>query len=244
MSAHNNLDYEFFHKILVIDIETVPVYSDFNQLDESYRKHWMRKHEQVTRFSDEETDCESSFFKKAGIYAEFGKIICISLGRLVVENDIAEVKIKSYAHADEKLLLQEFFSDIMTFSKKWPDIRLAGHNIKEFDVPYICRRALVHGLMLPNTFQVQGLKPWQILHIDSLELWKFGDYKHYVSLDLLAHLLGVESSKIDIDGSQVAEQFWIHNDIDRIVKYCERDVVTTTQVIAKLLQWHITIRHS
>lgn len=239
MSAHNNFDSEFFHKILVIDIETVPVFSHFDELDSNFQKHWIRKYQQTSKYNSEEVSVEDSFFQRAGIYAEFGKIICISLGRIQFENGSAEVKIKSYFGDDEKNLLEEFFTDLEIFSKKWSDVKLAGHNIREFDIPFICRRALIHGLPTPKPLQIQGLKPWQIDHIDSLELWKFGDYKHYISLDLLAHVLGVESSKTDIDGSQVAEQFWIHKDLQRIVTYCEKDVKTTIKVISKLLNWNI-----
>lgn len=239
MALQSNINSDFFHKILILDIETVPIANDYNTLNSAYQAHWQRKHEQISKYMEDEPNIESSFFQRAGIYAEFGKIICISVGKIIVNDGVAEVKIKSYHHDDEKELLIEFFKDINNFFSKWPDIRCAGHNIKEFDVPYICRRAIIHQLELPEIFKIQGLKPWQIQHIDSLELWKFGDYKHYISLDLLAHLLDIESSKVDINGSDVAHEYWHEKNLDRIVKYCERDVFTTAQIISRLNMWPI-----
>jgi len=240
MMTHNHIDADIFHKILVIDIETVPVSPDLEQLNPVYQQHWQKKYDQISKYMEDTPNVRDTFFERGGIYAEFGKIICISIGRIVIENNQASIKVKSYAADDEKQLLQSFFQDLKTFQEHWSEIRLAGHNIKEFDLPYICRRALILGLPIPEALNMQGFKPWQVPHIDSLELWRFGDFKHYISLDLLAHILGVPSSKTDIDGSQVAEQYWVHHDLPRIVRYCENDVVTTTKVIAKLKNWALT----
>lgn len=242
MAIHHPVNSDFFHKTLVLDIETVPIVSDFNNLDSAYQIHWRRKHEQISKYMDDAPNIEHTFFERAGIYAEFGKIICISLGKIVVNDGNAHVKVKSYHHEDESELLKSFFEDINNFSAKSADIKCAGHNIKEFDIPYICRRAMIHGIELPDIFKIQGLKPWQVHHMDSLELWKFGDYKHYITLDLLAHLLGIASSKDDIDGSDVAHEYWHEGHLDRIIKYCERDVVTTAQVFSKLCMWPITFK--
>ena len=167
--------------------------------------------------------------EKGGILAEFGKIICISVG-FVQENSLGRtMRLKSFAHDDEETLLKQFKSLIETRV-----YLLCGHNSKEFDIPYICRRMLVNGISLPPSLDIAGKKPWEINHLDTMDLWKFGDYKHYTSLKLMCKVLGIPSPKGDIDGSQVGHVFYVEKDIDRIVTYCEKDTIAVAQIFLRL----------
>jgi uncharacterized protein YprB with RNaseH-like and TPR domain len=142
--------------------------------------------------------------------------------------------IKSFGGDDEKTLLREF-ADML---QKWSgdaDKFLCAHNGKEFDYPYLCRRMVINGVTIPEALKISGKKPWDIRHLDTMEMWKFGDYKSYTTLKLLAKVFGVPSPKDDIDGSMVNDVYWIEKDIDRIVHYCQKDVVTLTQI---LLRFH------
>ncbi len=218
---------------LIIDIETVSEKNSYEVLDESLRAHWEHK-ANILKLSDEERDTPSkSYFNRAGIYAEFGKIICIGLG--FIDREKQQIRIKSLHQHDERELLTSFLSLIQKLEQEHKaSIVFCGHNIKEFDLPYICRRALVHGLSLPSSLKLSGLRPWQNPHQDTLELWRFGDFKHYTSLDLLAHVLGIPSSKTDIDGSEVNRVYWLENNLERIAQYCSRDIYTTALVYLKL----------
>jgi 3'-5' exonuclease len=213
--------------ILFLDIETVPLYESFEQLPEIEKEYFDAK----TKYQRGETLTEN-FYEKAGIWAEFGKIVCISVGYFHFNKDIRQLRIKSFV-GDEKQLLKDF-CNLLNNHFNAPQILLCGHNAKEFDFPYISRRLIINGLPLPNKLNLFGKKPWEISHIDTMELWKFGDYKHYTSLKLMAHILGIPSPKDDIDGSQVAHVFYKENDIDRIAIYCQKDVVTTAQVFLRL----------
>jgi len=181
-------------------------------------------------------DLETSYFERSGIYAEFAKIVCISVGYFRTKDQVIEdFRTKSFYGHDEKVLLSEF-TELLTkyFSDPGKDA-LCGHNLKEFDVPFICRRLLIHRLPFPNMLQIQGKKPWETNHLfDTMEMWKFGDRKMYTSLDMLSHIFGVPSPKDDIDGSLVGRVYWEEKDLDRIVKYCEKDVETTARVWAAL----------
>ena len=182
-------------------------------------------------FKDSEDYSPSELYDRAGIYSEFGRIICIAVGYFHED----ELRIKAFSHHNEKSLLEEFNMLVMEhFNLK--GTQLCAHNGKEFDFPYIARRMIINGITLPLPFQLSGKKPWQINHIDTMELWKFGDYKHFTSLDLLAEILGIESSKSDIDGSMVNEVFYRDNDLERITEYCKRDVSVLAQVYLKLTQ--------
>jgi predicted PolB exonuclease-like 3'-5' exonuclease len=187
--------------------------------------------EAKTKYQRGET-LTKDFYERAGIWAEFGKIVCISVGYFHFNKDIRQMRIKSFI-GEEKQLLKDF-CNLLNNHFDAPHFLLCGHNAKEFDFPYISRRLIINGLPLPNKFNLFGKKPWEISHIDTLELWKFGDYKHYTSLKLMAHVLGIPSPKDDIDGSQVAHVFYKENDIDRILIYCQKDVVTTAQVFLRL----------
>ena len=214
-------------KILFLDIETVPLASNWNELSETDQALWEKK----TRFQRKEDISGEEFYSRAGVMAEFGKIICISVG-MVEKND--KLKLKSYFGDDEKKLLQEFGE--LFNNPKLRDVILCAHNGKEFDFPWIARRFLINGMMPPQPFQLFGKKPWEINHIDTMELWKFGDYKSFVSLELLAHVFGIPTPKDDIDGSMVASVYYEEKDLFRIVLYCEKDVLTLANVFRRLRQ--------
>ena len=214
-------------KILFLDIETVPLASNWQELSETDQILWDKK----TRFQRKEEITGEEFYSRAGIMAEFGKIICISVG-MTEKNET--LKIKSFNGDDEKQLLIEF-GEIFN-SPRLHDVILCAHNGKEFDFPWIARRFLINGMMPPLPFQLFGKKPWEIPHIDTMELWKFGDYKSFVSLELLAHVFGIPTPKDDIDGSMVAEVYYKDKDLFRIVLYCEKDVLTLANVFRRMRQ--------
>ena len=217
-----------FEKILFLDIETVPQYGNWEDLDESSQKLWDKK----TKMQRKEDFTAEEFYKeRGGIMAEFGKIICISVG-ILDKSD--KIMIKSFAGDDEKKLLEEF-GEIFN-RPKLRDVILCAHNGKEFDFPWIARRFLINGMEPPKPFQLFGKKPWEIPHLDTMELWKFGDYKSYVSLELLAHVFGIPTPKDDIDGSMVASIYYIEKDLFRIVQYCEKDVLTLANIFRRMRQ--------
>jgi len=215
--------------ILFIDIETVPMCADFDQLPDIYKKLWTRKAEFLPKKPE---DTPATIYSRAGIYAEFGKIICISVGAMKTINSKKSFKIKSFFGDDEKKLLEDFVKLLNTqFSKK--ENLLCGHNIKEFDIPYLSRRMIINGVKLPVMLDLAGKKPWEVGHLDTLELWKFGDYKNFTSLELLATIFGIPTPKDDIDGSDVARVYYIEKDLKRIVTYCQKDVLTVAQLMLK-----------
>ena len=222
---------------LFIDIETVSATAHFEELSEEMQTLWMKKSQKFKIDKDREMTpiLAAGFYReKAGIFAEFAKIACITVGYL--SNDKGEetaLRLKSFA-GEEKALLEEF-NDLLNNHYARPDEHyLCGHNIKEFDVPFLCRRCVVNGIELPHLLNISGKKPWQVAHLlDTMELWRFGDYKNYTSLVLLAGTLGIPSPKDDIDGSMVGHVYWEEDDIDRIITYCEKDVVTVAQVVMK-----------
>ena len=215
-------------KILFLDIETVPEFGNWTDVDETSQKLWDKK----TKMQRKEDFTAEEFYKeRGGIMAEFGKIICISVG-ILEKNE--KLKIKSFYGDDEKVLLQEF-GEIFN-RPKLKDVILCAHNGKEFDFPWIARRFLINGMQPPVPFQMFGKKPWEIPHLDTLELWKFGDYKSFVSLELLAHVFGIPTPKDDIDGSMVASIYYIEKDLFRIVTYCEKDVLTLANVFRRMRQ--------
>jgi predicted PolB exonuclease-like 3'-5' exonuclease len=196
---------------------------------------WNRKHKNIIgRVTNEEEFTPSqTYAQKAGIFAEFGKIICISVGFLLQEKGPV-FRIKSFAGHDEKKLLSDF-SNLLDkhFGNPKKDY-LCGHNIKEFDVPYLCRRLLIHGLDFPNLLDISGKKPWDLEYLlDTMQLWKFGDFKNYTSLNLLTYLHDIPSPKDDIDGSQVGQVYYEEDGLDRIVAYCEKDVIAVAKLFMK-----------
>lgn len=214
--------------ILFLDIETVPEAADFSSLDEMKRQLW----EQKSQYQRKEEFTAEEFYDRAGIWAEFGKIICISVGFFNLKPDIRNLRIKSF-HGPESEILREFKSLLNDHFSR-PKNLLCAHNGKEFDFPYIARRMLINGIRLPYKLDLFGKKPWEVPHLDTMELWKFGDYKHYTSLKLLANVLEIPSPKEDMDGSMVREVYYDDRDINRIVEYCELDVITLAQVFLKL----------
>lgn len=214
--------------ILFLDIETVPEYSSYLELTEEKRLLW----EQKTKYQRKEEFTPEEFYHRAGIWAEFGKIVCVSVGYFVEKGNTKDFRVTSF-YGDEIILLNNFKKLLEEYFNLNKHL-LCGHNAKEFDFPYIARRMLINGIKLPNKLNLFGKKPWEIPHLDTMELWKFGDYKHFTSLKLLANILGIPSPKDDMDGSLVQEVFYQENNIDRIVTYCELDVVTTAQVFLRL----------
>ena len=215
-------------KVLFLDIETVPQVANFAELSEAEQKLWDKK---TQRQREEQISAEDFYGERAGIMAEFGKIICISVG-MYEKNET--LKIKTFADDDERKLLEEF-GEIFN-SSRLRDVVLCAHNGKEFDFPWIARRFLINGMQPPFPFQMFGKKPWEIPHLDTMELWKFGDWKSFISLELMAHIFGVPTPKDDIDGSMVSSIYYKEKDLPRIVKYCEKDVLTLANVFRKLRQ--------
>lgn len=214
--------------ILFLDIETVPQFEFFTDLSKDTQQLFADK----TQYQRKDDLTPDEFYERAGIWAEFGKIICISVGYFTIKNAERQFRTKSIT-GDEKQILNDFNKLIKEHFSN-PAFVFCGHNIKEFDIPYLCRRMLIHGIKIPEKLQLFGRKPWEIPHLDTLELWKFGDYKHYTSLKLLTHVLGIPSPKEDIDGSEVRNVYYNEHNIDRIAKYCERDVVAVAQILLKM----------
>lgn len=214
--------------ILFLDIETVPEVENFNLLDEEKKYLFESK----TQYMRKEEDAPEAFYDKAGIWAEFGKIICISVGYFTFKGDIRNFRVTSFS-GEEKQLLKDFSNVINQYFHQ-PQFVLCGHNAKEFDFPFIARRMLIHQLPLPEKLNLFGKKPWEVPHLDTMELWKFGDYKHYTSMRLLTNVLQIPSPKDDIDGSEVAYVYYVEKDVDRIIKYCEKDVIAVAQVVLRL----------
>ena len=215
--------------ILFLDIETVPCSQNFKDLDVTFQTLWAEK----TAWQRKEEYTPAEFYKlKAGVMAEFAKIICISVGYLFIDNGENHFRIKSFYGDDEKQIITDFNELLNTqFNKK--QHQLCAHNGKEFDFPFIARRTLINGLKLPALLDIASKKPWEVNHLDTMELWKFGDYKHYTSIKLLAALFNIPTPKDDIDGSQVAGVYWNDKDIERIKKYCQKDTLTVAQLLLK-----------
>lgn len=218
------------HNILFLDIETVPQQPDYSSLPDDWKSLWDTKAGILLKSREGETT--ESIYERAGIYAEFGKIICISCGVMQGAPANRKLAVKSFAGHDEPQLLTAF-SEMLN---KWGgnDVKwLCAHNGKEFDFPYICRRLIINNLSIPFILNIAGKKPWEVNHLDTMELWKFGDYKSYTSLNLLAHSLGVPTPKDDIDGSMVAKVYYEDKNLDRIVTYCQKDVITLAQIFLR-----------
>lgn len=222
------IDKIVLQNILFLDIETVPQSEFFNDLPEDAQQLFADK----TQYQRKDDLTPEEFYNRAGIWAEFGKIICISVGYFTIKNAERQFRTKSII-GEEKQLLEEF-NDLVKTHFSNPAFVFCGHNIKEFDIPYMCRRMLINGINIPEKLQLFGRKPWEIPHLDTLELWKFGDYKHYTSLKLLTHVLNIPSPKEDIDGSEVRNVYYNEKNIDRIAKYCERDVVAVAQIFLRM----------
>lgn len=209
-------------KILFLDIETVPLVYRYSDLNETLKGLWDRKWQNSRDVSPEDQ------YTKAGIYAEFAKVVCIGLGHY----KDGRMNVFTISSASERELLQQF-TDVLGRSFSSPQNLLCAHNGREFDFPFLCRRLIVNGMPLPRLLQIQGMKPWEVPHLDTMDMWKFGDYKSFSSLNLLAHIFGIPSPKDDIDGSQVSKTFYEDNDLPRIAEYCRRDVITLARVYCR-----------
>ena len=220
--------------ILFLDIETVPEYESYDKLSSDKKELFALKtaYQRSSKNSQEEEISPKDFYEKAGIWAEFGKIICISVGYFTTQKKARVFRVKSFYGSKEKQILEDFKQLLEDhFSKAGH--KLCGHNGKEFDFPYIARRMIVNRIDLPKKLNLFGKKPWEVPHLDTLEMWKFGDYKHYTSLKLLTTLLEIPSPKEDIDGSQVAVVYYQEKDLKRIVRYCEKDTIAVAQVFLR-----------
>lgn len=220
------------NNILFLDIETVPQHPAYDQLSPEWRSLWDIKAGYLIRNKEEET--AASIYPRAGIYAEFGKIVCVSCGFIQGAGEQKKLCMKSFAGDNEKLLLHEFAEMLKKWSASEPRW-LCAHNGKEFDYPYLCRRMIINNIPIPPVLDMSGKKPWEVNQLDTMELWKFGDFKSYTSLNLMAHALGIPTPKDDIDGSMVWEVYWKEKDLSRIVSYCQKDVVTVAQLLLRMM---------
>jgi uncharacterized protein YprB with RNaseH-like and TPR domain len=216
--------------VMFLDIETVPGSPAHELLDPVLQTLWNKKSKQFR--TPEQTSAD--VYERAGIYSEFGKIICISVGVIKEKNPIS-LRLKSFYGDDEKTILTDFSAMLLKFSKGNRESLLCAHNGKEFDFPYIARRMIINGLVIPEILDNAGKKPWEIKLLDTMDLWKFGDYKNYTSLELLTTILGIPTPKDDIDGSMVAGIYYVENDLERIVRYCEKDVLAIAQVMLRFM---------
>ena len=218
------------YNILFLDIETVSAEPSFEELSPRFQSLWEKK---AKFFRESETKTASELYEKAGIYAEFGKIVSIAVGYFI-PNDKAELRlrVKAFSSHNEKKIL-ETFSQLIDQHFNSKKLRLCAHNGKEFDFPYIGRRMVINAIPIPEVLNLSGKKPWEVAHLDTMELWKFGDYKHFTSLDLLAHVFNIPSPKQDLDGSMVAKTYYEENDLEKIKNYCQNDVITIAQLLLK-----------
>ena len=223
--------------ILFLDIETVPLHPNYDDLSEEAQLLFADR----TSYQRKEMSA-ADFYERAGIWAEFGKIICLSVGYFTsLQSKPRQFRMTSFYGEEVELLTN--FSQLLNTHFSRPYHRLCAHNGKEFDFPYIARRMMVHGLELPQALQTAGKKPWEVPHLDTMELWKFGDYKHYTSLKLLTHTLNIPSPKTDIDGSQVSQVYYRDNNLEKIVRYCEQDVLAVAQVILRFVRQPLLTDH-
>jgi 3'-5' exonuclease len=223
---------KYLRNILFIDIETVSTVSDYDLLDGKIKKLWDKKASYLK--NDEGLPNDEFYFKRAGIYAEFGKIICIGFGGVYFneENEMC-FRTKSISGHDEAEILFEF-KNLLERHKSGKNLMLCAHNGKEFDFPYLCRRMLVNRIDLPQTLKISGRKPWEVPHLDTLDLWKFGDYKHYTSLDLLTTIFGIPSSKTEMNGEDVNTVYHKERNLEKIARYCQEDVVVLSQLFLQM----------
>ena len=216
--------------LLFIDIETVSEKATYQNLTENWQELWTEK---TQRILPSENTVAEFYEQRAGVMAEFAKVICISIGYFKYEGEVMQLRIKSFYADEEKKVLQDFIATLNQMEIQNNKCCFAGHNIKEFDIPFLCRRLLINGMPIPEYIDFQNMKPWETNSIDTFQYWRFGDYKNYTSLKLLAAALGIASPKDDIDGSQVGEVYWKENDLQRIVTYCQKDIITTANILLR-----------
>lgn len=220
-------------QLLLLDIETVPQFQAFAGMDPGRQSLFSDK---ISKTVPEDMDPAEMYRRKAGIFAEFGKIICISTAFFYEDdNNRLSLRIRSFSGDDEVQILRDFTELCERMYRHNKQFQFGGHNIREFDIPFICRRMLINRLRLPECLRLHDKKPWEVKMFDTFSWWKFGDHKHYVSLHLLASVLGIPTSKTDMDGSMVQDVYYKDKDLARIVNYCERDVVVAANVILRFL---------
>ncbi len=221
------------HRILFLDIETAPAFPGYQEMDPAMQRHWDSRAKYLMRSTP--STSEELYFDRAGIYAEFARVVCIGMGIFTKQGTF---RLHAIHHEEEERILREFKALLDKHYHEVEHSWICGHNIREFDIPFLCRRMLIHGIRLPNILSLSGKKAWQVPQlIDTMDMWKFGDQKHFVSLDLLATVLSIPSPKDKgISGKDVAHVFWREKDIDRIVAYCLRDVKTTAKIYLRLSQ--------
>ncbi len=220
------------NNILFLDIETVSQFEHFEELPEAWKELWSKKADNLMRNSKEEQSAET-IYERAAIYAEFGRIICISCGIIQGAGESKTLTVQSLYGHDEKKILGDFCEMLQKWtpgSQKY----LCAHNGKEFDFPYLCRRMVINNECIPDLLSIAGKRPWEVNHLDTMELWRFGDYKNFTSLNLLAHALNIPTPKDDIDGSMVGAVYWKQKNLERIVNYCQKDVVTLAQIFLRM----------
>lgn len=215
--------------ILFLDIETAPLVYRFEELSPRMQELFDAK----TKFMQRDETSAADLYKKAGVYAEFGKVICISCGFLHTHQGETTLRVRSFFGDDEVEVLRTF-AELLNQRFNREEHLLCAHNGKEFDFPFLCRRMTIHGIALPEILQLRNKKPWEVRHLDTMEMWKFGDHKHFTSLELLTELFGIPSPKDDIKGSEVGRVYWEEKDLDKIVRYCQKDVVALVQVYQRL----------
>jgi len=221
--------------LLVVDIETVRSHQLYEDMSDRLQAQWDRK--SIFFRSEKEESPKDLFEDRGGIYAEFGKVVSISVGFFTYVGSELSIRVKALYNEDENILLGEFVELLQKFDGR--NLTLCGHNGKEFDFPYLCRRMLVNGIKLPAVLDTAGKKPWEVNHLDTMEMWKFGDRKNFTSLELLATLFDIPTSKDSIDGSQVSTVYYEEKDLEKIAKYCSKDVVVTAQLLLKLNQQEV-----
>lgn len=229
------LDKIQLENILFLDIETVPEFENYSDLNTTTQELFGSK----TQYQRKDDFTPEEFYERAGIWAEFGKIICISVGYFTFKGDIRHFRVTSFFGEETKILKD--FSNLLDNHFGQPQHILCGHNAKEFDFPFIARRMIINGIPIPQKLNLFGKKPWEVPHLDTMELWKFGDYKTFTSLKLLTSVLGIPSPKGDIDGSEVAKVYYEEKNIDRIITYCEKDVIAVAQVLLRFRREELLI---
>lgn len=229
------LDHVRLENALVFDIETVPMVGEWADLREDMRDLWALKARNLKYREDESEEPELAFGERAGVFAEFGKIVCISAGFFRKDPETGKwgFRVTSFASHNERELLDGFCGLLNSHFNDINRHYLVGHNLSEFDIPYTCRRMLVNSITLPCLLDLAGKKPWEVKHIDTMQYWKFGDYKSFTSLKLLAAIFNIPTPKDDIEGKDVARVYWQDNDLERITTYCQKDVVTTARLLQK-----------
>lgn len=216
--------------LFLMDIETVSSKESFHLLEDHWKELWGEK---IKRHLSPDSTPEEMYPQRAAIFAEFARVICISFGYFKKENEGWELRIKSLYGHNEQRILEEFSATINNLPANKKNWIFTGHNVKEFDIPFLCRRMLANNVSIPKRLNFQNMKPWETPILDTLHLWRFGDYKNYTSLKLLAAVLGVPSPKDDIDGSQVGNVYWKEKDLKRISVYCEKDVLTVGNIMLR-----------